>query len=232
MSNEHGAESTLELEGTESIRMIDLATVDNDGPGMIVGSTSPSGLSVTVRATIEDDAVAVEGLPGYPLPVRVITASISGENMDTHIEALVEDDGYVSTILLVTDVGLFTRYARTWIALRDVNLIDGLNSVEVEDGAVDVYDAADDLGQQVSIDGLPSEDRDRVGAGQLFVAASAPRTFATATEPVTASAELPIVDTPEQLTAAIESAVSDPSIRWYIEKRVRALEMEVELPWE
>jgi hypothetical protein len=225
----------LELEGTESIRYIDVDTIVAEGPGRVEGTTSPNGLGLVARATIDDDAVAVKGMPGYPLPVPVITATIAGENMDTHIEALVEDDGYVSTLLLVTDIGLFTRYARTWIGLRDVGLIDGLNSIEVYDGAVDVYDTADDLGQQVSVEALPSEQRNAVGAGQLFVSANAQMSYnPDADEAVTASAMalLPVIDTLEQLTAAVESADTDETLRWYVEKRALALGADVEMPWK
>lgn len=233
LSNEQGVDSTIELEGTESVRYIDVASIETEGPGRLEGTTAPNGLAVLVRATIEDDAVAVQGLPAYPLPVSVITATLAGENMDTHIEALVEDDGYVSTLLLVTDVGLFTRYSRTWIGLRDVGLIDGMNSVVVNDEAVDVYDAADDLGQQVSVESLPSETRNAVGTGQLFVSASAQMTF-TPDEPVTASAmaTLPVIDTLDQLTAAVETADADETLRWYVEKRALALGADVQLPWK
>lgn len=236
LSNDHEVENTVELEGQIDIRMVDVGTIDLNVPNRLTGTTSPNGLPITVRATIEDDAVVLPSLPRYPLPVPVIIGSITGENMDTHIEALVEDDGYVSTLLLVTDMGLYTRYSRTWIRLADVDLIDGLSSVEVYDEAVDVYDAADDVGQQVSIEGLPREDRDEVGLGELFVAESAPRTFDPDgdKEPVTASvmeAELPVIDTPEQLLAALETATEDESLRWYVERRAAALGVEVELPW-
>jgi len=236
LSNEHEMENTVELEGEQDIRLVDIDTINVHVPNMLSGSTSPLGYQIVVRATIEDDAVALPSLPAYPLPVPVIIGSITGENMDTHIEALVEDDGYVSTLLLVTDIGLYTRYSRTWIRLADVDLIDGLNSVEVYDGAVDVYDTADDVGQQVSIEGLPHEGRDAVGTGELFIAASAPRTFDPDgdKEPVTASvmeAELPVIDTSEQLLAALETARDDESLRWYIERRAAALGVEVEMPW-
>lgn len=177
LSNEHEVENTVELEGEIDIKLVDIDTIDVSVPNLLTGTSSPLGLQMVVRATMEDDAVALPSLPGYPLPVPVIIGSITGENMDTHIEALVEDDGYVSTLLLVTDMGLYTRYSRTWIRLADIDLIDGINSIEVYDGAVDVYDTADDVGQQVHIDGLPREGRDAVGLGELYVAASAPRTF-------------------------------------------------------
>lgn len=232
LSNDHEVPMTLELEGTESMRLIDIASVETDVVGRLEGKTAPNGLSLLARATIEDDAVAVPGLPAFPLPVSVITATLAGENMDTHVEALVEDDGYVSTLLLVTDVGLFTRYARTWIGLRDVELIDGLDSVPVYDQAVEVYDAADDLGQQVSVDGLPSDTRGAVGTGAMFVAASAQMTFQTDTPVVaTAMVALPVIDTLEQLTAAVEAAGEDETLRWYVEKRAQALGAEISMPW-
>lgn len=231
ISNEHDFPQTLEMHGDDEIRLIDIRDIDVDVQGRLTGTTAPLGLGMVVRATIEDDSVTLPSMPGYPLPVPVIIATLSGENMDTHIEALVEDDGYVSTLLLVTDLGLYMRYSSTWIALRDVGLIDGLNSMPVGDGAVDVYDAADELGQQVNVDGLPSDERDRASAGHLIVADSAPRTFLA--KPVTASAmaTLPVIDTLEQLTAAIDTADADETLRWYVEKRAQALGAEVHLPW-
>jgi hypothetical protein len=43
--------------------------------------------------------------------------------------------------------------------------------------------------------------------------------------------ELPVIDTPDQLLAALEFAREDESLRWYVERRAAALGVEVELPW-
>lgn len=237
LSDEHEKPLTLEA-GTYSTRLIDIGTVELDYLGMLKGITAESGFPITVRTVEPDDAVGQAGFPNFPLPIPVIGAILAGENMDTHVEALVGDDGYVNTLLLVTDVGLWVRYSSQWIRLWDVDPINALNSVEVADEAVDLYDAADRAGNMLPVSSLPGPEKS-TGLPQapelisVTVAPSAQMTF-TAEAPTTASAAATItlrIDTADDLPAAIQAAVIDPSIRWYVERRAGALNPEMVLPW-
>jgi hypothetical protein len=49
-------------------------------------------------------------------------------------------------------------------------------------------------------------------------------------EPMMASAV--VIESADDLTAAIEAAERDPDLRWYVERRVAALGLEASLPWQ
>jgi hypothetical protein len=232
ITDEHQFPTTVELDDGYSNRMVDIGQIDLDIPGMLTGVTAPSGYGITIRPVEDDDCVGMMGMPDFPCPAVVVGAIIAGENMDTHIEAMVESDGFVSTLMLVTDVGLWLRYSSGWIKLNDVSLIDGLGAVNVEGGSVDLYDAADRAGKQLPISSLPGSGENASGPyyTDIYVAANASMTF---TEPVTASmATVSVkIDTVRDLPGAVEAAASDESIRWYVERRARALDPEYPLPW-
>lgn len=41
-----------------------------------------------------------------------------------------------------------------------------------------------------------------------------------------------VIEDEDDLEAAITAAIDDPDIRWYVERRVQALELEADLPWQ
>lgn len=232
LTDEFEFPTTLEIDEGYSNRLIDIGEVKVDVPGRLEGVTSPSGYGIVVRAVEDDDCTGMPGLPEFPCPAVVIGALLAGENMDTHLEALVEDDGFVSTLMLVTDVGMWLRYSGSWIKLNDITLIDGMGTIDVDAGAVDLYDAADRAGHQLPISSLPGPTANTVGPyyTDIYVAANAQRTY---TDPLTASmAVINVkVDTVRDLPGAVEAAEKDESIRWFVEKRARALDPEYPLPW-
>jgi hypothetical protein len=240
LSDEHDSPLTLEA-GTYSTHFVDIGEVKLDVPGQLTAITAESGFPITVRNVEEDDTVAQEGYPSFPLPVQVIRSILSGQNMDNHLEALVGDDGFVNTMLLVTDVGLFVRYSSNWLRVYDVSPISNLNSVEVADEALDLYDAADNSGNMVPIASLPGPEK-TTGTNQVStpmtvtVGPGVQMTFSTEQEQVavTASmAHIPIrIDDADDLPGAIAAAANDESLRWYVTRRARALRYEGELPWE
>jgi hypothetical protein len=209
---------------------IDLADYDLK-PGLVLGRTA-SGARITARGYVPEDAVPTSGLPGYSIPVVVMAGILSGENGTMRLEALCEDDDYVSTVMLVSDVGLYLRYSGAWWDLPSVDVIDGLNSVEIPEGALDLYDAADQGGRQLHISSFPPLD-EAAGAAS----SEEPYIQAALTDSLVAAAtiedvELPVISTRRELLVAIPVAEQYPSIRWYIEKRRTALEPGVTLPWE
>jgi len=210
---------------------VDLADYDLK-PGLVLGRTE-GGARVTARGYVPEDAVMAEGLPGYSIPTPVMAGMLSGENGTMRLEALCEDDDYVSTVMLVTDVGLYLRYSGAWWDLPSVDVIDGLNSVEIPEGALDLYDAADQGGRQLHIGSFPPLDDSagQVSSEEPYVQA------ALLTDSLVAAAtiedvELPIISSRRELLIAIPIGERYPSIRWYIEKRRTALEPGVGLPWE
>ena len=240
LSDEHDEPMTL-LAGTSFYHYVDIGEAEIDVPGLFKGVTTPSGFPITVRAVEEEDTVGQGGFPAFPLPVPVIGAILSGQNMDTHLEALVGEDGFVATMLLVTDAGLYVRYSSNWLRLYDVDPISNLNSVEVDDSALALYDDADNAGNVLPIASMPGPEK-KTGTRQVLdlatvtVGAGVQMTFSPGQEPIAvtaAMATIPIrIDTADDLPGAISAAANDESLRWYVERRARALAPEMVLPWE
>ena len=238
LSDQHGTPLSVEA-GTSFFHIVDIAETKLDSPGLFTGVTAPSGFPITVRTVEQDDTVGQAGFPAFPLPVPVIGAILSGQNMDTHVEALVGDDGFVVTLLLVTDVGLWTRFSSQWLRLYDVTPISNLNSVDVEDTAVDLFDAADNSGNVLPISSYPGAEKTTglpvyQESGTMIVSPTAQMTFTP--ESVTGGGGMLVIplliNTAEDLPAAIQAAANDESLRWYVERRARALAPDTVLPWQ
>ena len=120
---------------------------------------------------------------------------------------------------------------------QDPDPLDGYAVLDVADEAVDVFDAADLAGQQVSVLSLPAVDDQELDPFR----ASQPDDSVEVGEPlpppetVTASAVsiVPILSR-DDVPRAITAAVKDPSARWYVERRLKALKLsdEFDLPWK
>ena len=138
--------------------------------------------------------------------------------MDNELMAVVDEQGDVLTILLMSNAGTYLRYSGAWIPVTDPAQISGWNAVPVKDEALDVYDPIDQAGYVTHINSLPLQDNsdfNEFGQGGVLVAAAMP--------PITSFDDVP---------AAIEAAAANPEFRWYVAKRIKALGLEVELPWE
>jgi len=238
LSDDHGVPLTLEA-GNYSMHIVDIGSAEIDVPGMLKGITASSGFPILVRSVEADDTVGQPGFPAFPLPAPVIGAILTGQNMDTHVEALVGDDGYVATLLLVTDVGMWTRFSSQWLRLYDVDPISNLNSVEVDDTAVELFDAADRAGNVLPISSYPGDEKTTgtvqmaESAQTVTVGSNVQMTFTP--EPVTAGGMtmIPIrIDTADDIPEAITAALNDESLRWYVTRRAKALAPETVLPWE
>lgn len=71
------------------------------------------------------------------------------------LEALVEDNGDVATMLLISPAGMYARYDAEWVILTDPELISHLDAVAVEDTALDLHDPHDQTGMSVKIGSMP-----------------------------------------------------------------------------
>lgn len=186
-------------------------------------------IPVTVRPTIEDDALvaySMSACPAIPLPVPVLDYMHTVEFTVPNLYAMSDDDGFVVTMMLNSDAGLYVRYASMWHRLVDDDVVDGLNVTEVDDASFDMFDQFDRAGQLVHVSAMPFK-------GQPIEAAvqQAP---SVGQLPVMAGAlvrDVPLLSSAEDLPAAIAQAEADPELRWWVERRVKALGIEASLPW-
>lgn len=189
------------------------------------------GLRATIRPTVETDAitsVTMAGMPRVPMPLDAIAsihASSTGVVMPT-LWAMSDDEGFVVTLMLNTDAGLYIRYASTWHLLSDDDVVDGLNVTEVEDTAMEMFDQFDRAGQLVHLTAMPTKEE---------VVQVVPEGASTSEPaPVLSSVrtmDVPTLTSAEDLPAAIAMAEADPELRWWVERRMKALGIEASLPW-
>jgi hypothetical protein len=164
------------------------------------------------------------------------------------IMAMTEDDSTVVTLLKRDpEHGAVYRHDGAWHPLVDPTVLDDLTFVGVTAGAESVYDKyeGDDklvtLGHYTpSADGPfwpdPVKIYDEGEESVVVVDDDEPADDATESDgqaeaPVAASAAVTL-DSEEDLTAAISAAIEDPDLRWYVERRVEALGLEADLPWQ
>jgi hypothetical protein len=184
------------------------------------------GGQFTIRPTIPEDAERWDFGPHIPLPTDIIGAILNGATAIPTISAAVDNAGDVHTMILETGLGLYARYARTWLLLTDITPIEQLDIVSVPYDDLEHYDMADDKGHSISIRDLnPLE----------TVAASGVGPQRNAPAPVTAAA-VPqvIVASYADLPDAIAFAATDEgqASRWYVGRRAKAFGWADPLPWE
>jgi hypothetical protein len=188
---------------------------------------SPTGGTYLIRPTRPDDAAVWDFGLRIPLPTDIIGAILTGSIALPTISAAVDDTGDVHTIILETGVGLYARYARTWIRMTDISPIEQLDIVDVPASDLEIYDQADDQGRTVSIRDLNALDTPAVGG--VEVTPTAPAT------PVTAAAvQQVIVASYADLPDAIAYAATDEGqgARWYVGRRAKAFGWTEPLPWD
>jgi hypothetical protein len=139
--------------------------------------------------------------------------------------ALVNPQGHVMTLVTMGgDAGVYARYASMWHRVANLETLDGGTLVQVEpDISVELYDDADNSGMSMFVKDLPVinplEAEDAVKSGTM---------------PLVSSGEvyLPVISSIDDVQFAIAVADRDESIRWFVEKRARALDPEVTFPWQ
>lgn len=246
-------------------KLIGIGEIVTDTPDLVEAVTSPNGYRMTVREMRPTDVIGSRSIDSQiPLPPIVAATMLSQEagggqvDVDPTLEALVDENGYVSTMMLSSSAGLFARYDRTWIEIKDLDSLDGLSAYSAKPEALDLYDQYDVVGQSIHVGSLPLEDGEEIALAPPPPAEEADSASTTngeieealvaeddegassdqasvetegATLPFAASAQLPRIADLKSLLASIEAADSDHSIRWYVEKRARALGYEDALPW-
>lgn len=181
-----------------------------------------------------------------PLPIELMEANTLGRTIVPNLAALYDDDGYVVTLMLWSDIGIYLRFSSAWWLMppnQDPDPIDGLNIIDLDDGAIDLYDNADLEGLMISVGALPlaegetldgielnerpleAEAEELTTSGDTVLAAAATKTRRIISlRPIRSAADVP---------TAIQAAAEDPTWRWYVEKRITALGLDgkVEIPW-
>ena len=215
-------------------RIMPIREIDTSGP-IWYGETFPSRYPVTVRPTIEDDALSamsMGGGPGVPLPLPVLEAIHRSEGIFNmpQMWAMTEDDGFVATLMLSTDVGLYVRASGLWHSIEDEDVVDGLNAIEVEGPALDMFDQFDRAGQLVNITAMPKVDPHFV---MPTPEGEAPVGEVEDEATVTASLTMavPVIASLDDVPAAIEMAQANEDIRWFVERRARAFGYADDFPW-
>lgn len=214
-------------------------------PRGLQAKTRPNGLLLTVRDIEPTDSMLSELFPGRTLamPVDAIMASLEGAEMPEPLQALVDDDGDVATLLLDARNGMYVRFNSTWHWVppgQDPDPLDGYSVVDVDDEAVELFDSLDQASKQQSVLAYPVKSYEDVTPFQVIV----DRSMTTLpTDAIAAggavivddiSTTLPLIASSADIPTALSAAVRDPSIRWYVERRIAALGCadEYELPWK
>ncbi len=144
----------LTIGGMGEERYFGLAEIHEVAHGLRAGTIAGSSQTVEVRQSYEADAITsitMGGMPRVPMPLDVIgyIHASNGEFLMPSLHAMAEDDGFVVTMLLNADAGLYVRYASAWHRLVNPDAIDGLSVHDVNDAALDMFDQFDRAGQLV-----------------------------------------------------------------------------------
>lgn len=199
-------------------------------------------VAMTVRSTVPDDALVAYSMgicPKIPLPVSVLAYMHNVEFNVPHLYALSEDDGFVATMMLDTDSGIFIRYSNQWHEIVDEDVVDGLNVSEVNDASLAMFDQYDNAGQLVALTSFINAQGEPV-EGPRFAAPVTTSTSISAAVAATTAAgisadvrDVPRLLSRDDVADAITAAVANPELQWWVSRRVKALGFsDVTLPWE
>lgn len=203
-------------------------------PGHVIAATQ-AGTNIDVRKIRPTDAMLAAGLEqGFPLPIEVLEGMAAMTiSEQTTLQAVVDENGWVVTLILITDIGMYARYDNNWQRVTDpAAFLDDFAVYDATPDAVAAWDAVDVVGDTMAVTALP------LAEGQNPPEARVPEPDEPA---VTAAGQVllerqvllrPIrtrADIPDAITAAMENE----SARWYVERRIKALgvEDEFDLPW-
>jgi hypothetical protein len=193
-----------------------------------------------VRQTLPRDAEVAMSMQGsglqIPMPIELIDHihSSSGDFTMPQLFALTDDDGFVATMLLSAPTGLYVRYSSMWHPVTDNTVIENLNVHEVAATALDLFDEREREGQLPAVTSMLTGKN----PGEMVEITGAPLEPGEATveteRVVTASGSVltvPALRRPEDAAEAIAAAADNPDLQWWVERRLAALGLEVDVPW-
>lgn len=222
------------LRGMGELKWFPLSELNESAPGMWTGrassSDSPDGPGVTIRPTVETDAVAAvttAGGPRVPMPLAVLSDLLESDGSQMpKLWAMSDNDGFVTTMMLDSGAGLYVRASGGWHRIVDADVIDGLTVTEVDDSSLDMFDQFDRAGQMVALSAMYNGSSNVPGEIRTEGSSATP---ATAPDVVK---EVPIIASAADMADAVLAAGDDEGLQWYVECRALALGLEVELPWK
>lgn len=239
--------ATLVLEAMGEQRIWPLESDPVDAGGEWTGQLLDSEVTFHTRGTLPRDAessVTMEGFPRIPMPVDLLAYIHStGDHTMPDLFALTDDDGFVATMMLSAPTGLYVRYASMWHAVTDPDVVDGLTVHEVAPAALELFDARERAGQLPNVSAMQALEGGDLGIvptnDPVDTVESAP--FAEDDEQVAptetvmtasgATIAVPQLRTPEDVPAALSAAAENPDIQWWVERRLKVLGIEADLPW-
>ena len=214
-------------------KYVTLEELDTSIEGTWTGFTYPSRYRVTVELAQDSDAVdsITTGPAGIPLPLEFLVALHSNEGaVMPDLYAMSEDDGFVATMMLNADTGLYVRYSGQWHKITNDDVVDGLTVTDVDGAALEMFDQFDRAGQLVHVSAM-SKNGEPVQQYEIVPAGPAP----VGEGPVTAAAAtraVPVLAGADDVPAAIAAAEENPDLRWWVERRLLALGLDAEIPWD
>jgi hypothetical protein len=156
--------------------------------------------------------------------------------------AMTTDAGVVATLLQRDpESGASIRHDGEWVPVTDPATLDGLNFVGVEDDAVALYDEHEADGNLVPIQYYTASADGPYWPDPVVVSdvdldsdeeSDEPAPTDEADEDVEPLAASVTLNSANDLDAAIAAAVMNQDLRWYVERRVAALGLEADLPWQ
>lgn len=218
-------------------KVVGLEFLDTSDPNLWEGFGGAQ--TVKVRPAMEDDAVFSPlgvGVPQVPLPLPVQESLLYATEGVTApvLYAMSDDQGFVVTLMLSTDVGIYLRASGAWHLLTEEDVVDGLTTVAVNDTAVDMFDQFDRAGQLVPTSAMPLTnplDAETVPQREEGVVPNGATAPAGGVVVASGVKTVPILASQDDIAEAIIAAEDDPDLQWWVERRVKALGLDAEFPW-
>ncbi len=228
---------SLSLYGMSDLKLFPLSELDEVAPKMWRGRVVAGVLDspeITVRPTVEADAISAittAGYPRVPMPLTVLSSLLESDvsTMPT-LWAMSDDDGFVVTMMLNSDAGLYVRYSAAWFRITDPEIVSGLSATEVDDASLEMFDQFDQAGQMVALSAFRQNGAplDTPIAKRGSVAVAEPEVVESTITDVKA---VPVLSSAADLDGAIAAAREDESLQWYVERRAAALGLDADFPW-
>lgn len=195
------------------------------------------GTEVEENAETEDNDSNDEGVVSAAEDGAVPNATTNSVSRITSgaTMALVDENGIVVSLFRADENGNFQiRLDGNWKPLADPRNIEGLTFVGVEENSLDLYDKHQQEGNlvpikfyDISIEG-PYWSETTV----TDVTDEAPEEDEAVEEDEEAVTAALTLDGPRDLDNAISAALLNKDLRWFVERRVAALGLDTELPWQ
>lgn len=153
------------------------------------------------------------------------------------IMAMTEDNGTVVTLLKRDpEMGMVYRHDGKWNPVVNPTVFNDLSFVGVTDSAEAIYDKYEKDDKLVTLAHYIPTDEGPKWSDNPVVLYYEPEHeqdgITLAEDPETSLTASALIHGPDDIEAAIAAAALNPDLRWYVERRVVALGIEANLPWQ